>query len=525
MKGSEIVVKLLIYSGVDKVFGYPGGYILDIYDSLARHEADITHIAMNGEQSAVFAADGYARASGRLGVVLATSGPGACNLVTGIACANMDSVPLLAITGNVPTTLLGSDSFQEVDIFGVTLPITKYNHIVSSILELPEALANAISIAIDGRKGAVLLDIPQDVQQCDLEISDSQLINIANNITHTRHTSSLKEYDKAVNLINNSSKIAILCGGGIRSSQCYNSVISIVNKLNCPVVTTLMGVASYPSDSINYLGLSGIYGIPVANHALQTADLVITLGARFNNRQLAGGVLNQQRIIQIDIDAAEHDKNINCISFLQGDIGEIINKLLCDIDDRHDDKFLSSLLGYRRKIGAGDNLRSLRNIIKTLGKWCEDDTPIATDVGEHQIFTARNYCFGKCFLTSAGLGAMGFGLPAIIGGCLATNPNKALLITGDGSFNMSYSELPTAVTHHLPLVIAVLNNGTLGMCRTQQEKNFGRAFMTDTPVKTDFAKLAKCLGAYGAKANDMTALAQILNDYDNSKPIVIDITI
>lgn len=525
MKGADIIVKILIAKGVDTIFGYPGGYVLDIYESLRNHQGAIAHYTLNHEQACCFAADGYARASGKLGVVLSTSGPGACNLVTGIANSNMDSIPLLAITGNVPTYKLGSDSFQEVDILGVTMPITKYNHIVKSIEELPKKLIEAINIATNGRKGATLIDIPEDIQKGDLDISDADIQLLANQPIAKKTALVNKDLLRhAADIINDSRKIAILIGGGCSCENAQAMVRALVSELNAPIVTTLMGVQHFDYKSPNYLGLSGSYGNKTANHTLKVADTIITLGARFGDRLLATGNFKGKSIIQLDIDRAEHDKNINGVCFLRGDLAVTLAQLLPLLEVK-DNSFLSSMLSYRRKVGAGSNNRTMRNMLRALSCAVGEFAPIATDVGEHQIFTAQNYCFGKTFLSSSGLGAMGYGLPAIIGANIALNPQKSLLITGDGSINMSLTELSTLAKLNLPCIVAIFNNHTLGMCYTMQNSRYGAPYMTDTPVNIPYANIAREYGLLSATINNYKSLTRILDKYDFSKPLVIDIQI
>lgn len=520
MKGSEIITEILIIQGIKVIFGYPGGYVLDIYEQLRLKQDKITHYLTACEQSAVFAADGYARAGKDVGVVLTTSGPGATNIVTGLACANMDSIPIVAITGNVPTHKLGTDAFQEVDIAGIVMPVSKYSHVVKSIEELPTALISAFDIARKGRKGAVLIDIPQDIQQAELNISHDDLVKLAHTNKPNRQID-ITELRRGAQTINNSSKSVVLCGGGILLSNAEEETQRFVKSLNCPVVTTLMGVAAYPNNDYRYMGLTGLYGVPVAQAAVKLADTIITLGARFGDRLTRADRFDSKRIVQIDIDRAEHDKNISGVDFIEGDIGQILTALTPLVETK-DDCFIRELERYRIKHGSGDNLRSLHNLLKFLSTITTKNSVIATDVGEHQMLVARHYPFNGSFLTSGGLGAMGYGLGAIIGGILAKNADLGILITGDGSFNMEFQEIHTAVKHNLPLIIIIINNCSLGMVRTAQENNYGGEYMSSLETSIDYPALAKSMGAYGESASNVARVKQILGAYAYDKPIIID---
>lgn len=623
MKGSDIIVKMLKLYGTNVIFGYPGASILDIYNSI-RNEG-IRHILTAIENGAITAADGYARATRGLGVVIATSGPGASNLITGLAAANLDGTALLAITGNVPSTSLGTDSFQEVDTSGIAMPITKYSHIVKDADTLAESLAETMSIALQGRRGAVLIDIPQDIQQAEVDITESDLsevliqyglINHANTdakssntndidgdliktIDNKSNTSSVhginnfkrtiianynavsvaKDIERAVEIINSVSKPIILIGGGVRLASAEREATALAKKLNCPVVTTLMGVSLYDNTAPNYFGLTGVYGNPTANHALRNADAIISLGVRFNDRLRATGCLENKQLIQLDIDDAENGKTIDASIYIKGDLKATLPPLIQAINGT-DGKFVRSMTAHRIKVGRGDNNRHMRNAFAVINEILSDRDIVTTDVGAHQMALAKNYSLKGTFLTNGGLGAMGWGLGAAIGALMAktedideltsatelnsetdkiafdngasslvrtnelggNNVNygikrddkqcaksllynkKGILISGDGSFNMEMQELITAVSLSLPLIVVIFNNNSLEMFRRVQTERFGYEFMARPTAKVDYVMLARSMGADGVRARTITQLRNALKSF-NGTPLVIDFEI
>lgn len=465
MKGSDIIVKMLKLYGTNVIFGYPGASILDIYNSI--HSEGIRHVLTATENGAITAADGYARATRGLGVVMATSGPGASNLITGLAAANLDGTALLAITGNVPSTSLGTDSFQEVDTSGIAMPITKYSHIVKDADTLAESLAETMSIALQGRRGAVLIDIPQDVQQAEVDITESDLSELliqyglinyatiakssstddidsdlikpiasqnytsnANGINNFKRAivanynaiSVANNIERATKIINSVSKPIILIGGGVRLASAEREATALAKKLNCPVVTTLMGVSLYDNTAPNYFGLTGVYGNPTANHALRNADAIISLGVRFNDRLRATGCLENKQLIQLDIDDAENGKTIEASIYIKGDLKATLPPLIKAINGT-DGKFVRSMSAHRIKVGRGDNNRHMRNAFAVIDEILSDRDIVTTDVGTHQMALAKNYSLKGTFLTNGGLGAMGWGLGAAIGALVATRAN------------------------------------------------------------------------------------------------------
>lgn len=465
MKGSDIIVKMLKLYGTNVIFGYPGASILDIYNSI-RSEG-IRHVLTATENGAITAADGYARTTRGLGVVMATSGPGASNLITGLAAANLDGTALLAITGNVPSTSLGTDSFQEVDTSGIAMPITKYSHIVKDADTLAKSLAETMSIALQGRRGAVLIDIPQDIQQAEVDITESDLSELliqyglinyatiakssstddidsdlikpiasqnytsnANGINNFKRAivanynaiSVANNIERATKIINSVSKPIILIGGGVRLASAEREATALAKKLNCPVVTTLMGVSLYDNTAPNYFGLTGVYGNPTANHALRNADAIISLGVRFNDRLRATGCLENKQLIQLDIDDAENGKTIDASIYIKGDLKATLPPLIKAINGT-DGKFVRSMSAHRIKVGRGDNNRHMRNAFAVINEILSDRDIVTTDVGTHQMALAKNYSLKGTFLTNGGLGAMGWGLGAAIGALVATRAN------------------------------------------------------------------------------------------------------
>lgn len=522
LTGAEILIKELIRLKVRNVFGYPGGAVLNIYDELYKHCDKINHIISAHEQGAVHAADGYARVTGEVGVVIATSGPGATNLVTGIANAYLDSVPIVAITGNVASDLLGRDSFQEVDIVGITLPIVKHSFIVKNICDLEKVIKEAFYIANEGRKGPVLIDIPKDIQMTKYEYFGYEFSEIRQYETDT------KAINKAAEMINNSSRPYIYCGGGVVSSDASQLVLALSEKIKAPIGLSMMGVSAIPHSYPLNLGMTGMHGKFEASAAKADADLVIAIGVRFSDRATGNKneYLGKRKFIHIDIDPAEFNKNIRCDISVFGKINTVLEQLLSKVEQKTNDTWIADILAKKTIADNGDTSFSPKNIIEHVNSFCKDDTVIATDVGQHQLWTIQNYKFAKSrtLLTSGGLGTMGYGLGAAIGGSVARNGDRVVLFTGDGSFGMNLNELATAVSQSLPIVIIILDNGVLGMVR-QWQKCFYEERYSQTTLnrRTDFAALAKAFGAGGYHVSSLNELNCALEKAFSSKlPTVIN---
>ena len=527
ISGAKIAVETLIEQGCDTVFGYPGGQVINLFDELYLCRDRINHILTAHEQGASHAADGYARATGKVGVCIATSGPGATNLVTGIATAFLDSIPMVAITGNVPCSLIGKDSFQEVDIVGVTMPITKHNFIVKDINELADTLRMAFKIAKSGRPGPVLVDIPKDVQVAKCEFTPEPQPVIPEPMTFAEES----KLEEAAKLIAESQRPYLYFGGGIIAGKASEQLMALADKIDAPMGCSLMGLSAVPSDNPRFLGMQGMHGHYASSVAEDEADLVIALGARFSDR--ATGDKNRFsknfKLIHIDIDGAELQKNIPVQLGIQGDLADALERLtamvektehpewskriqeLRDEESRRTQEALES--AYEKSCancaakcgnaGLGsENRLTPFDIVDIISAHADDDTVIATDVGQHQMWAAQRYPLKKprTFLTSGGLGTMGFGMGAAIGGATGTG-KRAVLFTGDGSFGMNLNELATAVSQGTPLVIVIMNNGVLGMVRQWQTLFFDKHYSNTTLNRhTDFVKLAEAFGAKSARA-------------------------
>jgi len=549
MTGAQIIVRSLIAQKVDVVFGYPGGQVLDLYDELYLHSKHIQHVITAHEQGAVHAADGFARATGKTGVVIATSGPGATNLVTGIATAQLDSIPLVAITGNVATTLLGKDSFQETDIFGITIPVTKHNYIVKNVEDLPGVLAEAFEVAQSGRPGPVLVDVPRDVQKalfsCNLDWQgeNDQKVENALQVKGSISFSSgeISSFKKAAELIASSKRPLIYCGGGTLAAAAQQHVIDFADHIDAAIGCTIMGLTAIPASHPRNLGMTGMHGRELAIRAVDSADLIIAIGARFSDRATGNKehFTQGKSFIHIDIDPAEIDKNILVDVALVGDMNATLNYLLAQLPGKQNAAWQKEIAEMRNSFcGAGTSRHasfSAKNIIKAVQERTDAETIIATDVGQHQMWVAQNYQFEKprTFLTSGGLGTMGFGMGAAMGGCigksLATNsaPKKTVLFTGDGSFGMNLNEMATAVSQNLPLVIIVMNNGVLGMVRQWQSLFYDERYSQTTLSRaTDFPALAQAFGANGCKAHTLSELNVALDEaFSAQGPYLIDCVI
>ena len=525
LSGAGIVVEELVRHGAETIFGYPGGNVIDIYDELYKNSHRLRHILSAHEQGAAHAADAYARVSGKTSAVIATSGPGATNLVTGIANAYLDSVPVVFITGNVPVPMLGRDSFQEIDILGVTLPIVKHSYVVKSIADLQRTLREAFLIAGSDRKGPVLVDIPKCVQVDTCEYDNGLEVTLS---CPARRPADLSGLDNALAAIKNSSRPYIYCGGGVTASNTGRGVLELSEMTGAPVGMSLMGVGSVPYSYELNLGMCGMHGRYASTIAMSEADLIISLGVRFSDRATGSiqGFAKSSTVIHIDIDAAEMGKNVKPDIVLRGNLREILPALIAKTEPCRNDLWLGRVC----ELKAGESAPlsegfTPRNIISRVNDCFDDDTIIATDVGQHQMWVAQYYRFEKPrkFITSGGLGAMGFGLGAAIGASIASGRKRVVLFTGEGSFGMNLTELATAVTQNLPITIVLLNNSVLGMVRQMQALFFdGRYSETTLERKTDFPALSRAFGAAGYAAASLQELDEILKSAPDSGPCLID---
>ncbi len=526
MNGAQIIVETLIEMGCECVFGYPGGAVLSIYDELYKADGRIRHIITAHEQGAAHAADGYARVSGKVGVVFATSGPGATNLVTGIATAHLDSVPLVAITGNVALPLLGRDSFQEVDTMGITMPITKHNYIVKDVKDLAPTIREAFAVATSGRPGPVLIDIPKDIQTGIADYAPAAPIK-----KKSLPTPPDKEIDRVVEYIKEAKRPFIYSGGGVVISGAGKEVAALAERAGAYVGFSMMGLAALPGNHPLCLGMTGMHGRFAATKANSEADLIVAVGVRFSDRATGNKARYSQnaKIIHIDIDYAEIDKNIPVCLGLTGDIKETLSRILSKLEPQTRPEWASEIGDMIKEeisnYPMGKPLHP-KNILEKIKERAGEDTIVATDVGQHQMWTAQYYRFERprTFLTSGGLGTMGFGMGAAIGGYVARGEGRALLITGDGSFGMNLNELSTAVTNRIPLVIFIMNNGTLGMVRQWQTLFFDKRYSSTTlGRRTDFVKLAEAFGAIGIRVSNAGELDRALDAaFSADGPVVVD---
>jgi acetolactate synthase-1/2/3 large subunit len=524
MTGAQILVEELINQGVDTVFGYPGGQVLNIYDELYKNAHRIKHILTAHEQGAVHAADGYARVLDKPGVVIATSGPGATNLVTGIANAYLDSIPVIAITGNVSTELLGRDSFQEVDIVGITQPIVKHNYIVRDVADLERIIKEAFLIANTGRKGPVLIDLPKSVQVSEWESKNEAKVSVKNLVP-----SGNCDISEAVEAIKRSKRPFIYCGGGVSAAGAGEEIMALSRKLSAPVGLSMMGISSIPHSFEYNLGMCGMHGRYASSAAQANADLIIAAGVRFSDRATGNTREYSKRctVIHIDIDASEIGKNVSPKIGLCGDIKTVIKRLINEVPEQKNAQWLKDIEEFKAvETGFTNGSFNPKNIINLINSSFDEDTVVATDVGQHQMWVAQHYRFEKSrrLLTSGGLGTMGFGMGAAIGGCIANDRKPTVLFTSDGSFGMNLIEMATAVSNNLPLVVVVLNNGTLGMVRQWQTAFFEKRYSNTTlDRKTDFPLLAKAFGAKGYSAETLEQLRDIVeNKLDFNGPSLID---
>ena len=526
LTGAEIVIQCLREQGVDTVFGYPGGAILNIYDALYKHQDEITHILTSHEQGAAHAADGYARSTGKVGVCLATSGPGATNLVTGIATAYMDSVPVIAITCNVGTKLLGKDSFQEIDIAGVTMPITKYNFIVKDVNRLAQVMRRAFTIAQTGRPGPVLIDITKDVTeaQCEYEFqAPAQIPRQTDTITE-------EDMDRAAEMIRNSRKPFIFVGGGAVIAGASEELKAFAHKIQAPVADSLMGKGAFDGKDELYTGMVGMHGTKTSNFGITECDLLIVVGARFSDRVTgnASKFAKNAKILQIDVDRAEINKNIRVTASIVGDAKVILRKLNARLDPVNHDEWIAHIermkdmypLRYDKRLLTGPY------IIQTIDEMTPEDAIIVTEVGQHQMWAAQYYNFRspRTLLTSGGLGTMGFGLGASIGAKIA-NPDRVVVnIAGDGCFRMNMNEIATAARNRVHIIEVIINNHVLGMVRQWQTLFYGKRYsQTILNDNVDYVKLSEAMGATAYRVNQKEEFAQIFKKAMEAEgPVVID---
>jgi acetolactate synthase-1/2/3 large subunit len=526
LTGSQIVIKCLKEQGVDTVFGYPGGTILNIYDELYKHTSEIKHILTSHEQGASHAADGYARVTGKVGVCFATSGPGSTNLVTGIATAFLDSIPMVAITANVAVNLLGRDSFQEIDIAGITMPITKHNFIVKDVTKLAETIRKAFKIAQTGRPGPVLVDITKDVTAAK---TDYQAAVPEPILRDTKHITEL-DIKNAIQLIQNSKKPFVFIGGGAVISEAHEEVKEFVDKVDAPVTDTLMGKGAFDGMDARYMGMLGMHGTKASNLGVTECDLLITIGARFSDRVIGNAkkFANNAKILQIDIDPAEINKNVTTHYSVIGDIKEVLSLLNKELEQQKHTEWVDHIIALMQKHPlkyAHDRLTG-PYILEKLYEVTEGDAIITTEVGQHQMWAAQFYKYKnpRTFITSGGLGTMGYGLGASIGAKLGKPDKTVVNIAGDGCFRMNMNELATATRYDIPIVQIVLNNEVLGMVRQWQTLFYEQRYSyTHLKDKVDFVKLAEAMGAKAYRITEKEEVEAVLKEaIALNEPVLIE---
>ena len=526
LTGAEIVVECLKERGVDTVFGYPGGAILNIYDALYQHQDEITHILTSHEQGASHAADGYARATGRVGVCLATSGPGATNLVTGIATAYMDSVPVVAITCNVTNSLLGKDSFQEIDITGVTMPITKYNFIVKDVNRLATVIRRAFTIAQTGRPGPVLVDITKDVTAAPCEYEKQ----VPEEIVRQSDTITEQDMDRAVEMIRKASKPFIFVGGGAVLANASDELRAFAHKIQAPVADSLMGKGAFDGADELYTGMVGMHGTKTSNFGITEADLLIVVGARFSDRVTgnASKFAKNAKILQLDIDPAEINKNIKVDASIIGDVKVILRKLNARLDPVNHDEWIAHIERMKDMypLRYDKNLLTGPFIVQTINEVTGGDAVIVTEVGQHQMWAAQYYQYRqpRTLLTSGGLGTMGYGLGAAIGAKMGCRDKTVINIAGDGCFRMNMNEIATATRYNIPVVEVIVNNHVLGMVRQWQTLFYGKRYsQTILNDSVDFVKIAEAMGARAYRVTQKEELEPVLREAISLNiPVVID---
>lgn len=533
MNGAQILIQTLIEQGVDVLFGYPGGAVLNIYDALYEKRGELRHIVTSHEQGAAHAADGYARSTGKTGVVLATSGPGATNLVTGIATAYHDSVPMVAITGNVTTDLMGRDSFQEVDITGITNPVVKHNYLVQNVEELAGIVREAFEIACSGRKGPVLIDIPKNITAAKGEYTPHPKVT-----PRPHRQPDDGELAAAVQAVREAQRPLIYAGGGVVFSDNSHLLREFSQRIGAPVAMSMMGLSAVPADYPLNLGMIGMHGTATANVASRECDLLITVGARFSDR-VAGNrhkFAPGAQVLHIDIDPSEIGKNVAATLQVVGDVGDILGHLLAEVAPQKNEEWLHYLLRHKALNALPMDLAAERpeelgprEILQKLSAAAGEEAVIVTDVGQHQMFTAQYYPFTRprSFLSSCGLGTMGYGMGAAVGAKVGNPDRPVALVTGDGSFHMNMAELAVAVSNNLPLVVLVMNNGVLGMVHQWQDLFYGERYSyTELGRKTDFVKLAEAFGSTGLRLTRREDIAATLKAaFACGGPCVVDCVI
>lgn len=537
MDGSRVILECLIKEGVDTVFGYPGGAVIPLYDALYDYKDKIKHIRTSHEQGAVHAADGYARSSGNVGVCFLTSGPGATNAITGIATAYMDSSPMVCFSGQVPTSLLGKDSFQEIDITGVTLSVTKHNFLLRDAKDLPKTIKEAFKIASSGRKGPVLIDIPKDLMltEVDFNVDDYIPSNLEipskNEFDLKEEHDNEKKISEACKLIKESKRPIIYAGGGVKSANKERLLVDFAKKIDTPVLNTIMGLGDIDRDDELSLGMLGMHGSKEGNLAISNSDLIIAIGARFSDRVIgkSSEFAKDAKIIHMDIDPSEINKNINVDVDLVGDLSVLLEDLYNRVDKKENKDWREKIKTYKDKehIIAEDEFHP-QNILSLVNKKLGKNTVTVTDVGQHQMWAAKYGKFprGKSFITSAGLGTMGFGLGAAIGAKLGQMDKNVVLVTGDGSFRMNCNEMATVSTYKIPMLILLLNNSVLGMVR-QWQKLFSNERYSETNIdpSVDYVMLSKAYGIEGYKVNNLEELKEVLDKIQIDKPIFLECVI
>lgn len=530
MTGAEILIECLKKEDVEVVFGYPGGKNIPIYNVL--YDAPLRHVLTRHEQGAVHAADGYARSTGKVGVCLATSGPGATNLVTGLATAYMDSIPVVAFTGQVETTMIGKDAFQEADIRGITMPVTKHNYIVTDIKDLIRTVKEAFYIARTGRPGPVLIDLPSDVINSSIEFDYPEEVNLPG--YNPRYEPLEEELEEAAELISKAERPLVFAGGGIVLSGAADQLRDFVRSLRIPVTTSLMGLGSYPVDDELSLGMPGMHGSKYANFALCETDLIIAAGVRFDDR-VTGKIeafAPKAQVIHIDIDPAEINKNVDTVLSITGDAGIVLSKLKALVKKKDRTEWLKQIMIWKKENplhydNDGDKIKP-QAVIQELNELTEGKAVIVTEVGQHQMWAAQyyNYTIPRNFISSGGLGTMGFGLPAAIGAQIGRPDELVIDVSGDGSFQMNMQELATIRENNLPVKIVILNNGTLGMVRQWQELFFDKRYSSTILNNPDFVKLAEAFAIKAIRIEDKDKLSAGLEEaleYDG--PVLVDVLV
>ena len=530
MTGARAIIECLYEENVEVIFGYPGGALLHIYDEI--YKSDLRHILVRHEQAAAHAAEGYARATGKVGVCLATSGPGATNLVTGIANAYMDSIPMVALTGQVPRSMIGNDAFQEANITGITMPITKHNYLVQDANDLPRIIKEAFHIASTGRPGPVLIDLPKDITTEDIEFSYPDKVDLKG--YKPTYKGNLQQVKRAASAIEKAQQPLIYAGGGILGSNASEELLQFAEHVQTPVTTTLTGIGGFPTQHPLYVGMPGMHGTKYANYAIQECDLLIAVGARFDDRvtgKLASFAPNA-KILHIDIDPAEISKNIKVDIPIVGDAKNILASLykyVKPVEKETRKEWLDRIEGWKKSyplhyVGEQDGLKP-QYIIEQIYEACKDAI-IVTEVGQHQMWAAQYYKFSqpRSFITSGGLGTMGYGYPASIGAKVGKPDRVVFNIAGDGSFQMNSQEIATAVQNDIPVIVAIMNNGYLGMVRQWQELFFEKRYShTCIRDSVDFVKLAEAYGAVGIRVEKTSEVKPALEKAMSSgKPVIID---